>query len=514
LDRLTNDLPENLLSTRSSQLLNLSFPSRRTRREFLRTSLGAAVCAATQATLPNQIYANERPNAFRFPEGFLWGTATSAYQIEGAWNEDGKGESVWDRFAHTPGKINHGDTGDVACGHYHRYRADVGLMKQLELRNYRFSISWPRIQPDGSGRPNPKGLDFYSRLTDALLGAGIRPLVTLYHWDLPQTLEDKGGWPNRETAGRFADYVQIVAHALGDRVSDWILLNEAAAFTSLGYLNGTHAPGRKSARDFLKATHVANLAQGQGFRALKATRPESRVGSAFSMSPCEPATNSADDHAAAERAHGMVNLWFLKPALRGRYPDVLTFPAEYFMGIEGDDMALVRAPLDFIGMNVYYRTMVSAPSFYERFLDSQLWFLPANMFSGAKGPKNVMGWEVWPQAIHDIVMRISRDYNRPAIEITESGCAYGDRPDGKGEVQDSRRIAYYQANLNALALAIQEGADVRGYYAWSLLDNFEWAEGYSPRFGLIDVDFKTQKRTIKDSGKWFAAIAKENVFRG
>ena len=479
---------------------------RRSRREFLRSVLGATAAAGL---ISPQLLFGDAPT--HFPKNFLWGTATSAYQIEGAWKEDGKGESIWDRFTHTPGKIKGGDTGDVACDHYHRYLSDVSLIQQLGLNSYRYSISWPRIQPNGTGKPNQKGLDFYKRLTDALLKINVRPLVTLYHWDLPQALEDAGGWPSRDTAQRFADYVQVISQALGDRISDWILLNEAAAFTSLGYLNGAHAPGRKSSRDFLKASHVANLAQGEGFRALKAIRPKARVGSAFSMSPCEPATDSAEDIAAAERAHGMVNLWFLEPALRGRYPDVLAFPAEYFMGVEKDDMEKVRAPLDFIGMNVYYRTMVSAPSLHERFFDSQLWFLPANMFGGAKGPKNDMGWEVWPQAIHDIVMRITHDYDRPAIEITESGCAYGDRPDKKDEVADTRRIAYYQANLMQLACAIQEGADVRSYHAWSLLDNFEWAEGYSQRFGLIDVDYQTQKRTIKDSGRWFAKVAKQNA---
>lgn len=495
--------------------LNHTSHNRRSRREFLRSALAATAAASAALIHPHpQFLFGDTHAPTRFPENFFWGAATSAYQIEGAWNEDGKGESIWDRFAHTPGKIRGNDTGDVACDHYHRYISDVGLMQQLGLNSYRFSIAWPRIQPNGTGKPNQKGLDFYKRLTDELLKAKVRPLVTLYHWDLPQALEDAGGWPNRDTAQRFAAYVQIVTQALGDRVTDWILLNEAGAFTSLGYLNGAHAPGRKSSRDFLKAAHVANLAQGEGFRALKAIYPKARVGSAFSMSPCEPATNSAEDAAAAERAHGMVNLWFLEPALRGRYPDVLTFPAEYFMGIENGDMEKVRAPLDFIGMNVYYRTMVSAPSFHERLFDAQLWFLPANMYGGAKGPKSDIGWEVWPQAIHDIVMRITREYDRPAIEITESGCSYGDRPDKNGKVEDERRIAYYQGNLTHLARAMQEGADVRSYHAWSLLDNFEWAEGYSQRFGLIDVDYQTQKRTIKNSGRWFAKVAAQNGLPG
>jgi beta-glucosidase len=262
-----------------------------------------------------------------FPKDFWWGAATAAYQVEGAWNEDGKGESIWDRFAHTPGRIKNLDTGDVACDHYHRYREDIELMRALNLNSYRFSVSWPRIQPAGSGQPNPKGLDFYRRLVDALLEAKIRPFLTLYHWDLPQALEEAGGWPNRETADRFADYVAIVARALGRHVSDWILLNEAVVFTTDGYLNGKKAPGRKSLRATLQASHTANLAQAKGFRALKAEQAQARVGSAFNMSPCEPASASEEDRLAAERAHRYRNLWFLEPALKGRYPDALAVPA-------------------------------------------------------------------------------------------------------------------------------------------------------------------------------------------
>src|ERR1700688_510940 len=258
-------------------------------------------------------------SATPFPKDFWWGASTAAYQIEGACREDGKGESIWDRFAHTPGKIRNGDSGDVACDSYHRWREDIALMRAMNLNSYRFSISWPRIQPSGSGLTNSKGIDYYSRLVDDLLEARIRPFVTLYHWDLPQALEDAGGWPNRDTAARFADYVAAVAHALGDRVSDWMLLNEPSAFVDLGHLEGRHAPGRKSLLDFLRATHVVNLAQGAGFRALKAARPLARAGTAFSMSACEPATDSPEDKLAAERAHAMTNTWFLEPALLGRY---------------------------------------------------------------------------------------------------------------------------------------------------------------------------------------------------
>jgi beta-glucosidase len=445
-----------------------------------------------------------------FPKGFFWGTATAAYQIEGAWNEDGKGESIWDRFAHTPGRIKNGDTGDVACDSYHRWREDIALMRAMNLNSYRFSISWPRIQPSGSGAANSKGIDYYSRLVDALLEAYIRPLVTLYHWDLPQTLEDAGGWTNRNTAARFADYVQLVAHALGDRVDDWMLFNEPAAFVDLGHLEGTHAPGRKSLLDFLRATHVVNLAQGAAFRALKAVRPSARVGTAFSMSPCEPATNSEEDKLAAERAHAITNVWFLEPALRGRYPEALTFLPETAMRIKPGDMEKVRAPLDFIGINLYYRTIASAPSAMERVANTQEWLFPVKMDGGPQGPKTDLGWEVWPKALYDMVLRITRDYNRPVIEITESGCSYNDGPDASGAIHDSRRITYHREYLAALARSVADGADVRGYHAWSLLDNFEWAEGFSQRFGLTYVDFKTQQRTIKDSGRWYGKVAVEN----
>jgi len=380
----------------------------------------------------------------------------------------------------------------------------------MNLNSYRFSVSWPRIQPTGSGAANSKGIDYYSKLVDALLEAHIRPLVTLYHWDLPQALDDAGGWPNRDTAARFADYVRLVAQALGDRVSDWCLFNEPDAFIDLGYLDGSHAPGHKSLLEFLRATHVVNLAQGEGFRALKAVRPVSRVGTAFSMSPCEPATDSDEDKVAAERAHAITNTWFLEPALHGRYADALTFLPETAMRVKSGDMEKARAPLDFIGINLYYRTVASALSAVERVTHAQDWLFPVKMAGGHEGPKTDIGWEVWPKALYDMLMRITRDYNRPAIEITESGCAYSDAPGTDGVIRDARRISYQHDYLAALSQAINEGADVHGYHAWSLLDNFEWAEGFSQRFGLTYVDFKTQKRTMKESGRWYGRIAAEN----
>lgn len=508
---------------------------RLTRRKFVQSMVGAGAAAglpvlfsgcsgsSRASTVPVRTMANA-PTAHQFssatsseivfPKGFIWGAASASYQIEGAWKADGKGESIWDRFSHTPGKIKNGDNGDVACDSYHRWQEDIALARAMNLASYRFSIAWPRIQPSGSGSANQKGLDYYSRIVDALLEAHMRPFVTLYHWDLPQALEDSGGWPNRDTAARFADYVQLMAQALGDRVTDWMLFNEPSVFTFSGYLEGRHAPGHKSILDFLRATHTVNLAQGAGFRALKALRPAARVGTAFNMSAIEPTTNSEADKLAAERAHAITNVWFLEPALRGQYPEALTFLPERAMGIKSGDMEKTRAALDFIGINLYYRTIASSPSAMEIAAHTQDWLFPVKMAGGSDGPKTDIGWEVWPKTLYDMVMRITRDYNRPVIEITESGCAYNDGPDTSGAVHDSRRTAYHREYLAALAQSMADGADVRGYHAWSLVDNFEWAEGFTQRFGLAYVDYKTQSRTIKDSGHWYAQVAAENRIAG
>jgi beta-glucosidase len=497
---------------------------RLTRREFSKSLLAAlpsgllssctlssTAARTTASTAPHpRVLKFDDTSEVRFPKSFFWGTATAAYQIEGAWKEDDKRESIWDRFTHTPGKIKNGDTGDVACDSYHRWGEDIALMRAMNLNSYRFSLSWPRIQPSGSGAANSKGIDHYSRLVDALLEARVRPFVTIYHWDLPQELDDSGGWPSRDTASRFADYVEVVARSLGDRVSDWSLFNEPSAFCDLGYLEGTHAPGHESLFEFLRATHTVNLAQGAGFRALKAVRPSARVGTAFSMSACEPATDLEEDKIAAERAHAVTNLWFLETALKGQYPDALAFLPESAMGVKSGDMEKMKAPLDFIGVNLYYRTIASAPTAMERLTTTQQWLFPVKMVGGNQGPKTDLGWEIWPQSLYDVVTRITRDFNRPVIEVTESGCAFNDGPDAFGAIHDRRRIHYHRQYLQALAQAVADGADVRGYHAWSLMDNFEWAEGFSQRFGLAYTDFKTQQRTIKDSGRWYAKVAAEN----
>ena len=477
------------------------------RREFLTAALGAT--ASYSVLQPSFVLARElrKPQMdstpFRFPPEFIFGAATAAYQIEGAWNEDGKGESIWDRFSHTVGKVKGGYTGDVACDSYHRYKDDVELLKQMNLKSYRFSISWPRIQADGTGKPNSKGLDYYKRVTDAVLDAKIRPLCTLYHWDLPQKLEDAGGWPNRDLAGRFTEYAEIVTRALGDRIAHWCIFNEPWVFTFLGYAYGTHAPARKNFAECMRATHVVNIAQGQAFRSIKAINPKLQVGTAFSMSHCQPATASEEDRKAADRAHALGNVWFVHPPLRGEYP--AAFPGSNpleMIGVKSGDLELCRAPLDFLGINYYRRQLVSAipPGEGESATG-------VHNFDAYEGSLTDFAWEVWPAGFYELLTRISREYKGVPLEITENGCSYLDSPDENGRVPDERRIQFTRGYLQALGGAMQNGANVRAYHHWSLVDNFEWAEGYAQRFGLVYVDFRTQKRTIKDSGKWYAKLA-------
>lgn len=476
------------------------------RREFVGGLLGAAAVTTLPGAARSLAAFAERSNLFvpyQFPKDFLWGAATASYQVEGAWKEDGKGESIWDRFSHTVGKVKGGDTGDVACDSYHRYKEDVEIARKLNLKSYRFSISWPRIQADGTGKPNPKGLDYYKRVAEALHEANIRPLATLYHWDLPQALEDRGGWPNREVAGRFTDYCEMVTKALGGHVKHWCILNEPWVFTFLGYARGVHAPGRRDFAATMRATHVVNMAQGQAFRAIKAVNGKFEVGSAFSMSNCEPATASAEDKAAADRAHALGNIWFIHPALKGEYPKAFPGGNPYeVMGVKTGDLELCRAPFDFMGINYYRRQLVSAipPGSGESAAG-------ANAFDGTEGALTDFGWEVWPDSIHDMVMRISQEYNHPVLEITENGASYVDAPDVHGRVTDERKIEYTRGYLSAVGRAIKDGAKVRGYHHWSLLDNFEWAEGYTQRFGLVYVDFRDQRRIIKDSGHWYGKLA-------
>ena len=440
----------------------------------------------------------------RFPPGFLWGTATASYQVEGAWKEDGKGLSIWDTFSHTVGKIKGSDTGDVACDSYHRYKEDIVLMKQMNQKSCRFSVAWTRIQPTGTGQVNQKGLDFYSRYVDELLNAGIRPMCTVFHWDLPQALEDKGGWPNRDLYKHFADYAGIVTKTLGDRVNTWAIFNEPWVFTYLGYGSGVHAPGRKDFNQFLKAAHTVNLAQGEAFRSMKAVAPKAQLGSAFSMSPGAPATDSAADRAATDRFHAINNVFFLYTAMHGEYPKAFVGEPPYgVMGVQEGDGKIMQAPLDWVGINYYNRHIVSNAG------QGGDPYTHYDAVMPAEGPVTYNGWEVWPRGIYDIVTQISKEYSRPIIEITENGCSYSDGPlpQDPAKAPDPRRIEFYQGHLAELARAIKDGANVRGYHAWSLLDNYEWAEGYSQRFGMVYVDFRDQRRTIKDSGHWYGRVA-------
>ena len=436
-----------------------------------------------------------------FPKDFSWGTATASYQVEGAWDEDGKGESIWDRFAHTDGTIMTGETGDVACDQYHRYPEDIAIMKELGLRGYRFSISWPRIFPDGKGAVNQKGLDYYSRLTDALLEAGITPFPTLYHWDLPQALQDEGGWANRDIVGHFTRYAETVTNALGDRIKNWMIFNEPWVFTFLGYLMGLHAPGIRDSAMCMRATHIVNLAQSSALKAMRATGKPDAIGTAFSMSSTYPASDSEEDRAAAERQHNFSNEWFLHPMYHGEYPQAYVDQARAVerMDIRPGDMDAIRDKLDFIGINLYQRAIVAAA--------------PQDRNTGARGvpgpgPRTDFNWEEWPAALYQMIMRVSKDYDRPPIFVTENGCSFADGPGPDGRVHDDRRTQFLQGYIGQVGRAIEEGADVRGYYCWTLIDNFEWAAGTSQRFGIVHVDFDTQKRTIKDSGYWMRDLIK------
>ena len=504
------------------------------RRQFINRSIAAVGGAFLPISgLPGQIPGAVSPTSIasaRFPKDFLWGMATASYQVEGAWNEDGKGESIWDRFSHTVGKVRGAATGDVACDQYHLYRQDIALLKRLNQKSYRFSISWPRIQPSGTGTANQKGIDHYSRLVDAVLEAGLRPFCTLYHWDLPQGLEDRGGWPNRDLAGYFAEYAGILAKNLGDRITVWAPFNMPWSFTYLGYGVGVFPPGRSSYGDFLKAMHTVSLAQGEGLRAIKAASSKATVGSAYGMAPAYPKTDSEADRAATARYHAMNNVFFLEAAMNGRYPKAFVGEIPYeAMGYRPGDDKIMKAPLDWVGFHYYTRRIVSDASGASHAGGASFGTEIEGETSGGRdpytrfhavmpteGPLTEAGLEVWPKGIYDLVMQISREYNHPIIEMTESGCSYLDSPferDG-GRVPDVRRVSFFRDELAELARAISAGANVRSFHAWSLIDNFEWADGYSQRYGLIYVDYRDQKRTIKDSGYWYGRVAGSNRLDG
>jgi beta-glucosidase len=446
-----------------------------------------------------------------FPEGFIWGAATAAYQIEGATAEDGRGPSIWDTFSHTPGKVRGGDTGDVAADHYHLYSQDVDLMAALNLGAYRFSIAWPRIQPEGRGPANAAGLDFYDRLVDALMARGIAPAVTLYHWDLPQALEDAGGWPARDTAHRFAEYADLVHGALGDRVDLWSTLNEPWCSAHLGYWNGIHAPGRTEPDRAMAAMHHLLLGHGLATQAMRATaRPQEHLSITLNLWPILPGTDSAEDLSAAHLMDGFTNRLYLDPVLRGAYPDDVvnaTRDLTDWSFVQPGDASVISTPIDVLGINYYAPHRAgsgpSASGWADFPRNKGIHMLPA------QGELTDMGWEISPADLTDLLVRLDREYDVPLM-VTENGAAFPDVLQGTGRVEDSRRIAYLEGHVAAVLDAISAGADVRAYFAWSLLDNFEWAEGYSRRFGLVYVDYETLARHPKDSALWFAGIARGN----
>ncbi|GIG00993.1 beta-glucosidase [Catellatospora citrea] len=449
-------------------------------------------------------------SGLRFPEGFRWGAATASYQIEGAATEDGRTPSIWDTYARTPGRVFHGHSGDVACDHYHRYRDDVALMKQLGLGTYRFSVAWPRIKPDGSGPVNARGLDFYDRLVDELLDKGIDPMVTLYHWDLPQVLEDRGGWTNRDTAYYLADLAAATIGRLGDRVRTWTTLNEPWCSAFLGYGSGDHAPGRQDPAAALSAVHHLLLGHGLSVQALRAggAREVSLTLNLACVRPVDP--NDAHDLAAVRHIDGLHNRIFLDPTLRGGYPqDMRALFARFGVDrqILAGDEAVIASPIDLLGVNFYQPSRVRAGVGVD--------CGPAN--PGSEGceyvqqdlPVTAMGWPVDATALYELLMRLATDYPGTPLMITENGAAYDDVLDGD-RVADHDRIAYLDGHLRAVHAALSEGADMRGYLAWSLLDNYEWAYGYGKRFGIVHVDYDTQRRTPKDSARWFAGVIGRN----
>jgi beta-glucosidase len=444
----------------------------------------------------------------RFPAGFHWGAATSAYQIEGAWNEDGREPSIWDTFARTPGRVRNGDTGEVAIDHYHRWAEDVRLIADLGLSAYRFSTAWPRIQPGGRGPANSRGLDFYSRLVDELLDAGITPFVTLYHWDLPQALEDEGGWTNRETALRFGEYADLVARRLGDRVQYWTTLNEPWCSAYLGYSSGEHAPGRTDPAASLSAVHHLNLAHGLGVAAVRAAVDDSaQLSATLNLAAVRTVSESPEDLEAVRRADGVANRLFLDPMLRGRYPeDVLADTARLtdWSFVRDGDLETISARIDTLGVNYYNPTFVAAPNGGPQAPESaQFPGCEDLSFPYVDLPRTVMGWPIDADSLHSLLLRVHRDYDGIPMIITENGMANDDYVGPTGEVHDPERIAYVSAHLDAAARAIADGVDLRGYFQWSLHDNFEWAHGYGRRFGMVYVDYPTQKRILKSSAHWY-----------
>ncbi len=427
-----------------------------------------------------------------FPHDFVWGAATASYQVEGAAHEAGRGESVWDRFCATPGKVRNGDSGEIACDFYHRYRDDVALMHDLGLDAFRFSIAWPRVLPTGRGPVNEAGLDFYDRLVDELLAHEIEPFATLFHWDTPQALEDEGGWPARATAEAFVEYTDAVVGRLGDRVRHWITHNEPWVHAWIGYGWGEHAPGRTSETDAVAVAHHLLLSHGWAVDAIRRGAPDAQVGITLNLAHAYPASDTPEDEAAAWQVDGEGNRWFLDPIFRGAYPADLLERNEIVAAFVRDgDLEAISAPLNFLGVNNYFRYVVSAGADGPR------------MERDSEAQHTDMGWEVYPDGLCRLLVRIARDYAPPAVYVTENGAAFGDVRVHDGRVHDPERTAYLASHIAAVSRAIADGAPVKGYFVWSLLDNFEWAHGYSKRFGIVYVDYPILERVPKDSFYWY-----------
>jgi beta-glucosidase len=442
-----------------------------------------------------------------FPQGFLWGAATAAYQVEGAVHEDGRGETIWDRFCRVPGAIHAADTGDVACDHYHRWRQDVENMRDLRLSAYRFSSAWSRVFPQGRGKMNRAGMAFYEELVDALLEAGITPALTLYHWDLPQALQDAGGWTNRDTASWFAEYAACMYMHLGGRVKTWMTLNEPWVSAFLGHAEGVHAPGLKDFGTAVEAAHILLHAHALAVGAFRQLSPhDAGIGLALSLHPVYPWSDGVSDADAARRADGYLNRWFLDPVYRGSYPkDMLDLYGRHHVAPrvpEGDMEALASHPVDFLGVNYYFPQRVCA---------SEAGGLLGFQAGHLKDRRDTeMGWEVYPDGLYDLLLRLKADYGDPALLITENGAAFKDERVSGGQVQDDDRIDYLDGHLRAARRAVRHGVKLKGYFLWSLLDNFEWSFGYSRRFGITHVDYHTQARTWKKSAGWYQHVIATN----